>query len=143
MLMKDDGRIDPDVQGGGVKPGDGPHLLGTSDLEVADTAETLAGDSAGDEMSWSGKMFGGYELIEEIARGGMGAVYRARQVSLDREVAVKMVLAGEIAGKRAQQMFQIEAYAAANLYYPNIVPLYEIGEHEMQLYFSMRLVRSG
>ena len=104
---------------------------------------TLAGDSAEGEMSWAGKMFGGYELIEEIARGGMGVVYRARQVSLDREVAVKMVLAGEIAGKKAQQMFQIEAHAAANLHHPNIVPVYEIGEHEMQPYFSMRLVRGG
>ena len=87
--------------------------------------------------------FGDYELLEEIARGGMGVVYRARQVSLDREVAIKMILAGELAGKEALRMFQTEAQASANLHHPNIVPVYEIGEVEMQHYFSMRYVPGG
>jgi serine/threonine protein kinase len=64
-------------------------------------------------------------------------------VSLDREVAVKMILAGELAGKESLRMFQREAHAAANLHHPNIVPVYEIGEHETQHCFTMRFVPGG
>ncbi|WP_279586909.1 protein kinase domain-containing protein [Prosthecobacter fusiformis] len=92
-------------------------------------------------LRWQG--FGDYEVIEEIDRGGMGVVYRARQRSLEREVALKMILAGELAGKKALRMFQTEAQAAANLHHPNIVPVYEIGEHEMQNYFTMRYIPGG
>src|ERR1700678_498573 len=89
------------------------------------------------------RSFGDYELLQEIARGGMGIVYRARQISLGREVAIKMILAGELAGKDALRMFQIEAHAAATLHHPNIVPVYEIGERETQHYFTMRFVPGG
>lgn len=108
----------------------------------------MAPDASLDEASWprldlsdaAQREFGDYELLEEIGRGGMGVVYRARQRSLDRDVAIKFIAAG-IADSFNVARFLGEARAAARLLHPNIVPVHEVGSIDGVHYFSMPLIK--
>ncbi|WP_386065934.1 protein kinase [Tahibacter sp. UC22_41] len=109
----------------------------------------LCGSSAPEAMLWDDldlddaedRRFGDYELLERIGRGGMGVVFRARQTSLDREVAVKFIVGSLAADAHAVAHFLAEARAAARLNHPHIVPVFEVGSVEGMHFFSMPLLR--
>ena len=93
-----------------------------------------------DTRVFTARRFGDYELLEQLGRGGMGLVYRARQTSLNRTVALKMVLDSQMNSPLALRRFEIEAEAAARLEHPNIVSIFEIGSVEGQPFISMRFI---
>lgn len=140
----------------GVAPGrekvlcEHPELA--SALDCLEALEGLAPRSTADERDDHGdtmmppamgnlpREFGPYELLSEIGRGGMGVVYKARQIGLDRIVAVKMVLGAHLASPEHVRRFQAEARAAARVRHPNIVPIHEVGQLHGQDYFAMELI---
>jgi serine/threonine protein kinase len=150
-LMADDGGTMTIVPEGNQEPKTLPHGVNANDMTIDHSlsldvnAPTIAPlrasvPSEPNAQPSQPQHFGDYQIVREIARGGMGVVYEARQVSLNRTVAIKMILAGQLASQDDVKRFYIEAESAAGLNHTGIVPIYEIGSNNDQHFFSMGFV---
>jgi hypothetical protein len=119
-------------------PADIPTVAGvTNELETGPSATASAAGGA------STVAIPGYEILGELGRGGMGVVYKAEQIALKRLVAVKMLLAGQYAPPSARARFKTEVEAIARVQHPNLVQIFEVGEHEGRPFFAMEYVDGG
>jgi hypothetical protein len=109
-----------------------PTLGVTVDAATKSVPDTQARASGRSEPD-----FPGYELLGELGRGGMGVVYRARQVRANRVVALKMILSADLAGENERERFRREAEAIASLDHPNVVKVFDVGEHLGHDYFAL------
>lgn len=123
----------------GLDSGSGEFVIGHSNTANSKTSQS---DTPQIEDA-SGTQFGDYELLEEVARGGMGVIYKARHIKLNRVAALKMILSGRFSSSEERQRFHVEAEAAAKLDHPGIVPIYEIGECEERAFFAMKFIEGG
>jgi eukaryotic-like serine/threonine-protein kinase len=117
-------------------------LLGSPAGSVGEDPTVAGGGATALSAPAAGSSFGDYELLSEISRGGMGVVFQARQRSLNRTVALKMVLAVGTSTAESER-FLVEARAVARLSHPHIVPIYEVGEHGGRPFFTMKYISGG
>src|SRR5262245_28323251 len=110
---------------------------------AADDLLTVAREGPADQSGSAASPVPGYEVLEELGRGGMGVVYRARQAALKREVALKMILAAGHAGSDARARFLAEAEAIAAVGHPGIVQVYEYGTHDGLPFFALEFCPGG